>query len=652
MNIQLIDLIISFKKSHERIIFEDFNYFYGQMGAGKSTIARLIDYCLGGDLSEAEMTPALQTEFVSASLSLKVENILLVLERDVSVTKVLARWSIEEQHFEVLIPARSASGEILPNTGVEVLSDLIYHLAGKTPPKVRRSKIKEDSELERLSLRDLLWYCYLDQDSMDSNFFNLDSGAHIWKRLKSRDVLRFLVGFHQEHVAELEAQLERARSERLKCDAGVNAIQDALSSAEIATKGEIGAMRDELESKLQKTDAEITNVRDRTQSLRTHAMEILQDQARHLAYTIDELKDANHDIRDSIKKDKAHKNELLELSTRHRRSQAAREILSGVDFKDCPRCGNTLQTRTADVCPICGQVHSDMSDSAFDEKAAEQDLKLRVDELTEIITMHESNLLTIQRQFRETKNEKDVVDGELTRISVEYDSVYLSSVLETEKRRSSLQQQLIDLYKLEVLVQKIDDLSNRAIALLAEEKNIKSTLKKARESAEKDTKNLKRLKVLFLDCLLRAKIPGFFSDDDVEMKSPHFLPEIASAGSGDLAITSFTNLGSGGKKTLFKCCFAVAVHRFAVEIGAMLPTFMIIDSPMKNISERENRIQFEGFFEMLYDLCNSELQGTQFILIDKELCVPPEDFRPSFKERHMTPNDDANPPLISYYRGK
>jgi len=87
-------------------------------------------------------------------------------------------------------------------------------------------------------------------------------------------------------------------------------------------------------------------------------------------------------------------------------------------------------------------------------------------------------------------------------------------------------------------------------------------------------------------------------------------------------------------------------------VGSILPTFLIIDSPMKNISERENRAQFEGFFDMLYDLCNSELNGTQFILIDKECCPPPENFKPRFNTRHMTPDNDDYPPLIRYYRGK
>lgn len=237
------ELHIAFKKSRETIKFTDFTYFYGPMGAGKSTIARLVDFCLGGNLGEKEMTPALQSEFVSASLSLKIEDTDLNLRRDCGENLIRANWTQDDEPFEVMIPARSADGEVIPESGIEVLSDLIYVLGGKTPPKVRKSKIKEDSDLARLSLRDLLWYCYLDQDSMDSSFFHLEGEAEFSKRLKSRDVLRFLVGFHQEQVAELEVKLELQRAERVKCEAGAQAIKEALSEAEIATEVELAGIR-------------------------------------------------------------------------------------------------------------------------------------------------------------------------------------------------------------------------------------------------------------------------------------------------------------------------------------------------------------------------------------------------------------------------
>ena len=110
-------------------------------------------------------------------------------------------------------------------------------------------------------------------------------------------------------------------------------------------------------------------------------------------------------------------------------------------------------------------------------------------------------------------------------------------------------------------------------------------------------------------------------------------------------------MSSGGKKTLFKCCFAVAVHRLAAEVGGLLPELLIIDSPMKNISERENRQQFEGFHQLLYDLKATELQPTQIIMIDKEYCAPPAGSNVSVSTRHMTPDNEEHPPLIRYYRG-
>ena len=61
MKIVLKFLELHFRKSVEIIEFERVNFFWGKIGAGKSSIARLVDYCLGADIN---LTPALQLEFV------------------------------------------------------------------------------------------------------------------------------------------------------------------------------------------------------------------------------------------------------------------------------------------------------------------------------------------------------------------------------------------------------------------------------------------------------------------------------------------------------------------------------------------------------------------------------------------------------------
>src|SRR5690606_23197576 len=132
----------------------------------------------GGDL---DLSPALQSEFVSAKLNLLVEDVPLSIERVRDSNQIIASWTKRDETFDVVIPARTANGEVITGSGVENLSDLLFHLSGIHPPKVRRSKHRDDSDLERLSIRNLLWFCYLDQDSMDSSFFNLETDAAYYK---------------------------------------------------------------------------------------------------------------------------------------------------------------------------------------------------------------------------------------------------------------------------------------------------------------------------------------------------------------------------------------------------------------------------------------------------------------------------------------
>jgi hypothetical protein len=198
----------------------------------------------------------------------------------------------------------------------------------------------------------------------------------------------------------------------------------------------------------------------------------------------------------------------------------------------------------------------------------------------------------------------------------------------------------------------LDAQRERVGAIQGREMSLRALLREARQATESDSTNLNRLKEFFIDCLVRSGDPGITANDRVEISTTTFFPEIHGPAADDTTITSFVTVSSGGKKTLFKCCFAIAVHRVATQLGAPLPGLLIIDSPMKNISERENRDQFKGFYDMVYELKADELRGTQIILIDKEYSPPPAGLGIEVRARHMRPSDRENPPLIPYYDGK
>lgn len=645
MKIRLNELHLTCKNPVAPIVFGDFSYFYGELGAGKSTIARLIDYCLGS--SELVMTPALQSEFVTVALLLTVKDTSLRIERERDSQQVLASWGDNQ----LIVSVRQAAGVVLPGTQVEVLSDLIFHLQGLQPPRVRKSQLNEDSALERLSLRDLLWYCYLDQDSMDSSFFHLDRDADTFKRLKSRNVLRAILGVHQERVAELEQRLEEIRRERLGYAESARVLEQSLQETQFSTLEEVEAREKEIAEKREMLTRRIAAIRTDKAGMINHVTDQLRSKARHIASEIEAVDTALDELATVNANDRRHRNEILALSTKVRRLESARAVLNDVEFATCPRCTRQLPVREPDSCHVCGQTDEPEGEENGDGERTQADIASRVKELEEMMEAQSVQIIRIRRRREELHRQKQAVDQELMVAMQQYDSVYLAEAIAVERENAALAQEQIYLTRMRVLPSRVALLNQRADSLATDESTTRRELKEARTAAEQDLSNLQKLKKLFLDCLLRAKVPGFEANDIMQMDPPWFLPEV-HGGSGDLATTSFSTLGSGGKKNLFKCCYALAVHRLAAEMTTLLPTFLIIDSPMKNISERENRAQFEGFHHLLYELCSSELQGTQVILIDKEYCPPAEEIDVTVTSRHMRVDSDTEPPLITYYRGK
>lgn len=95
MKIRLNKLSLTCRKSEEIIDFSTHvTYFHGQISAGKSSILRLVDYCLGGGL---ERTPAISQELISVQLSADIGESAVLFERSVNDTSsIQVTWVTNE----------------------------------------------------------------------------------------------------------------------------------------------------------------------------------------------------------------------------------------------------------------------------------------------------------------------------------------------------------------------------------------------------------------------------------------------------------------------------------------------------------------------------------------------------------------------------
>jgi rRNA maturation endonuclease Nob1 len=385
MKFNILSLELALRKADEKLQFSKITYFWGQMGAGKSSIARLIDYCLGGNI---QLSPALQAEFSTATLTVQLERSTLNIERQRDSANVFASWQEGDDRLSVVIPARIAAGEVLPDTGVETLSDLIFWLSDVNPPRVRKSKIKEDSKVVRLTIRDLLWYCYLDQDHIDSSFFYLEESAEFYMRLKSRDVIRYVIGYHDEKVADLEAELDQLRANRTARVASIDSLKGALTEVGIGSEEQIAEREEGLHTEIDSLKAEIETLRIvKRETQTTHAADELAADARKFGTDIAKL-DVDADELSSIRERHVrHRNEIEMLGLKFRRSAQAREILGDVRFTACPRCSQSLPHHERQCCEVCGQEDVvDLADPA-EVAALEVDIASRRTELSEAIAV-------------------------------------------------------------------------------------------------------------------------------------------------------------------------------------------------------------------------------------------------------------------------
>ncbi len=643
MRIRFETLAIQCREAREVISFAPrISFFHGQISAGKSSILRLLDYCLGGRL---EWTPALSQELVSAELNARVGEYQVLFYRDASDSNAVhVTWKNDAgRSASVLAPLRAASRPIW-NDCVYNLSDLLFYLAGLDPIKVRKSKRKEDSPLVRLSFRDLMWYCYLEQDDLDSSFYQLGT---IYRKLKSRDAMRFITGFYTERWNELEIRLEAIREERSAKLEAAKQVREFLQQYAGGLEREVNEQMEATQRRLASSKQELAELHRRYE-IETHFADDLRRQLRQLGNKLAKEEQALEDLEERISEQVELRAELLSARFKLARAESASSVLSGVEFLYCPACGADLQTdhpHRHGTCDLCGRFRDRSTTEPVQQaEIVRRDLGSRVEELDESLTRHRRALEKQLRRVGRLRQRKAELDSRLSDELSSYDSAYVSQSRELERRIATLEERQRGLEKTVRMLEAVDEYEREASQLAAEENRIKREIAAEKRKLTDAQEVVEEIEDTYLEALVQVGVPGVAETDEVEINRKTWIPKIIPR-EGDPY--TFYDAGSGGKKTLLNVCYALSVHQIAAKYDRPLPTFLMIDTPMKNIGEDVNENIFRAFYEYVYHLASDELSGTQFVIVDKNYFAPGDEQRVSVVERFMSPDR----PLIPYYRG-
>lgn len=643
MNIRLNKLLVRTRRTIEVIPFsETVTYLYGPVGTGKSSVARLIDYCLGGDL---ERTPAIQREFVAAELTVELGKHHCVIERSAADTLgVRVTWTSGDLEESLNVPLTPAAH---PLAGEHVfnLSDLLFHLCGVTPIKVRRSTRDPDSPLVRLSFRDVWPFSYLEQTHLDSSFFRLEDP---FRGRKTQDAMRFFTGLYSDRLSQLDTDLTRTiDSQRAKREA-VGQIRAFMSRFELGSEIEIAGKLQEAEKSLAEVVRRRTEL-ERSRSAETHPSDSLRVELRRLGAEIDGFRHAIAEATDTVQEQRALRAELITAKTKAQRAEHAGQILDGVRYQRCPQCGTDVSSRHhrhPDDCHLCGTPQADIPQAPMDAEVLRRDLNDRIDQIADALSRRQQEIARMERRLEVARARKVSLDRQLQDDLARYDSSFIESIREVDREAATWTERARSLQQLRQMPEAIAALELEAGNLQGKIDVLKSSLEAERARLRAADDHVAAIADAFKRVLLAAKFPGFYEADEIRLDPRNWTPAVAHDGQE----WGFFDTGSGGKKTAFNVCYALAVHVVAIERGLPVPNILIVDSASKNISREKNPELIRGVYDQIYRLVlGYDNQKTQLLLIDSDLVAPQFEIE-YFLERRMAGEPEA-PALIPYYVG-
>lgn len=645
MKIRLGHLDLITRQSVERIDFSpSVTFIYGPIGKGKSTVARLIDFCFGGRL---EQTPALQQEFVSCTLSVRIGDFECKFERSADDNqKVRVSWIAPDgTEGSINAPRATQDQTLLDGQEVYSLSDLIFFFCGITPIKVRESMRDPSSRLVRLSFRDIWWYCYLEQTHLDSSFFRLED-PH--KGRKSQDAMRFFTGLHSEKLSELDEEFIKARDEQRIKRETVEQIRKFMNRFEFDSESDLELQLGTARNALSEAESKRAEL-DRSRLADTHPSDQLRAKLRELGAEIEELQQVIIDSEESLSEQKALRAEFITAKTKAQRTLDAGKIFDDVQYDRCPECGADISERlhVEEQCRLCSTPEHSHNEITPDEvEILRRDLNERIDQITDTISRKEREFMKTRKELESKQEIKRSLDRQLQDELARYDSAFFESIRSIEREIATMKERIISLERLRLMPEAIGILEEEAGALQGKIDRLRSSADEERLKLRNADSNIAAIAEEFKRILLAISYPGMSIDDNVVIEPKNWKPVVSHGEQ----IWSFWETGSGGKKTLFNVCYALAIHSVARRNNLPVPNVLILDSPTKNISDDEDPDLVRSLYNEIYRLVADETdEGIQFLIVDSDLVKPSIDV-PDFVELHMAGEPDA-PSLIPYYQG-
>jgi hypothetical protein len=229
--IQLV--LVGSRKNYVVPFTEGVNIIYGDSATGKSSILECINYLLGGSKLIYDQEIESSVKFIMMELMINGRS--HVIKRQIFKPGDLIEVYVTNLNsLENVFPKKFApkfDGQSGPDG---YFSDFLMSALGIPNVKMRQAPSKPDSQMVRLSFRDVFKYCYLRQDDVGSRGL-LGSGNYPLET-KNKETFKYLFNLLDTNVSDLQTELALLINYRNKLKNKYDAVTEFLRETEFDTE--------------------------------------------------------------------------------------------------------------------------------------------------------------------------------------------------------------------------------------------------------------------------------------------------------------------------------------------------------------------------------------------------------------------------------
>jgi hypothetical protein len=592
---------------------EGVNLIWGDMDCGKSSILNLIDYCLGGK-NERLLFAEMKRHGRTACLEVDLNGTICTLERDIhspssAIRVYLQEFSNIRKTFPKLMSAFSQD-ETAPDGWI---SNFLLATLGIPQVSIKESRLRENSNSDRLSFRDLMKLMYLKQTKIGSESL-LDNGNGVVFN-KNVEVQKFVYNVYDEQLTQLHRDLGIASSDLNEMRKHEQSIRHFLKDVEIDLQSldKLEDRDDDLLNSVNDLEIEIENLKTDFQAT-SEISSAISNAVKEITHRIGEISNEAKKIDTEYDSYSRLRNTyLFDLETLQT-SSVAREYLGehGSEHKV--------------PCPVCAQSVSVTDDSLIDsEKLAllSKSVSNRFSGVEEILSQFrekQASLITEEKKLHEQLKEarRSFDENNITALSP-----LVSSIQALESAKTTANNQLHDARKNSRIANKYNEVGSQIENQVKLIERIKLSINIVQDGLIGIENVIEKLNGFLVDYLKKSGLQNLFGVD-VDKRFIPWFREI-----------SYFNTSSGGVRTIVSIGSYFIRLKYSLFNNTNLPSFLMIDTPGQNIgryramddtSDVSDPKLYENIFSQLLSLsklAKSHNQHCQIIVVDNDF---PESF--------------------------